>query len=128
MVTPTGIRVTIGIFILSLIAGVLSKQYGMALTSGLRMLENMESLLNSEPGQNLMSDMKIENAQLSNEIAEPFWWPLSAKLRKAMVNGKDDPLASDKQFISIFSKQLYTNFFHIFLGAAGLASVAFFLQ
>ncbi len=128
IVSPTGLQVALTLFVLSLIAGVVSKQCGMALSYGLKMINDLESLLNSESGQNLMDQMKVEPKQLTEELAEPFWWPLSTLMRKAGIKGTVDYLSSDKRLIKLFSIQLYTNFTHIFLGAFALLSLAVFLK
>ncbi len=128
IISSSGIKVTLTIFIMSLIFGIISKQYGMIITSGIRMLKDLEQSLHSESGQNLIGQLTIEGNQFTDEIAEPFWWPLSIILRRAARKGADDNLTAIKQLVTIFSKQLYSNYIHLFLAALGLLSLVFFLK
>jgi len=90
IVSAAGLRSAVILFTLSLLAGVISKQLGMAVTNGLKTLNNVENLLNSEQGKRLMSEMKIEPRQLVLEMAEPFLWPLSTLSRRSGRRGLSD--------------------------------------
>lgn len=118
IVSLNGIRWSLLLFALSILAGAISKQYGMAVQSGINTMHQLESLLNTEAGQQVIDDMQIEPEQLISEIADPFLWPLKRVMRRAGERGLNDYLSGDKRMIRMFCVQLYLNALH------GLAAIA----
>jgi hypothetical protein len=108
----------------SLVIGALSKQIGMAITKGLVILEKMENVLSSEQGQTLMTNMTATPSQLVEEMAAPFFWPLSTLMHKSGMKGLSDYLFSDKRFVKLFCVQMLLVNLHGLLAAAGLVVVA----
>ena len=119
----TSLRYSIILFVISLLFGIVSKMLGMALQSGIRLLNDMENQLNSEAGKGVMDSMDIEPKQLIDDLSEPYWWPLSTLIRKSGEDGIKDYLSSDKRFVKIFCLQLYTNLAHILLAALAIIVV-----
>ena len=128
LVTPDGLRWCLWLFTGSLVAGALSKQLGMAVVSGVEMLQKFEGLLQSPQGQELMNAIEAPASQLVNEMAQPFWWPLSALMRKGGELGMRDYLSSDKRMVRLFCWQLLFVYAHGGLAAAGLLAVATHVQ
>ncbi len=124
LVSPFGLRWFLILFTASLVFGAISKQIGMALTKGLEMVENLETILSSEQGQTLMGQMSISPKALIKEIAEPFFWPLSAYMRKSGVEGLQDYLSTDKRFVKMFCIQLIFVYLHGIMAAVGLLTMA----
>ncbi len=124
IISLSGIRWALILFATSLLSGVISKQIGMAVKNGVSSLDKMEALLNSEEGQNLMGNMKIDPKQLVKEIAIPFLWPLSKAIHKGGQKGLTDNLAADKRFVKLFCFQLFFNWIHAVLAALGLIVLA----
>ncbi len=96
----------------------------MALTKGLEMVEKLESMMFSEHGQSLMSQMATSSKVLMEEIAKPFFWPISAYMRRAGIKGTTDYLHGDKNFVRLFCIQLIFVYLHGLLAAGGLVVVA----
>jgi hypothetical protein len=96
----------------------------MSVASGLESIKQIEAVLLSEAGQRLMDDMTIEPEKLSEEIADPYLWPMSWLMRYSSRNGQSDPLIADKRLVKIFCLQLFFNFWHFFLAIAALIAVA----
>ncbi len=124
LVSRQGLRWSLILFTGSLVVGALSKQLGMAIAKGLAMLEKIESILSSEQGQLLMTNMSTSPTQLVEEMAEPFFWPLSTLMRRSGMKGLSDYLFSDKRLIKLFCVQLLLVNLHGLLAAAGLLVVA----
>ncbi|MEW6764514.1 MAG: hypothetical protein AB1344_01845 [Pseudomonadota bacterium] len=114
------IKISVVLFTLSLLFGALSKQVGMAVIAGVNTLKQTEALINSEAGQQLMGQMTIEPKQLVQELAEPFFWPLSTFVRKGGESGLVDYVAGDKRFVKMFCFQIIFNALHVLLAVAAL--------
>ncbi|WP_339672026.1 hypothetical protein [Dasania marina] len=123
IVSLSSLKLSVMLFVVSLLFGVVSKMLGMALQSGIRLLNDMESQLHSEAGKSIMDSMDIESKQLINDLASPYWWPLSTLMRKSGETGIKDYLSSDKRFVKLFCLQLYTNLFHIVFAALAIIAV-----
>jgi hypothetical protein len=117
------LKYSIILFVISLLFGIVSKMLGMALQSGIRLLNDMENQLNSEAGKGVMDSMDIEPKQLIDDLSEPYWWPLSTLMKKSGEAGIKDYLSSDKRFVKMFCLQLYTNLAHILLAALAIIVV-----
>jgi hypothetical protein len=128
IVSIEGIRLSLVLFTLSLLTGVISKQLGMAVGNGIIMIEKLENLLQSEAGQKLMSGMTTPIDQLTKELSGAFIWPMSWIARRGGKLGARDYLSTDKKFIRIFCWQLYFNVLHGLLGAVALLVIAISLQ
>jgi len=115
-----GIKISVVLFTLSLLFGALSKQVGMAVVAVVNTVKQTEALLDSEVGQQLMGQMKIEPKQLVQELAEPFLWPLSTFVRKGGERGLVDYLAGYKRLVKMFCFQIVFNGLHVLLTVAAL--------
>lgn len=124
LVSRQGLRWSLILFTLSLISGALSKHIGMAIAKGLATLEKMEDILLSDQGQTLIGQMSTPTQQLIEELAAPFFWPLSTLMRRAGMRGLTDYLSADKRFIALFCIQLLLVYMHSLFAAAGLVVVA----
>ncbi len=120
IVSLTGIKSAIVLFTLSLLAAVVSKQIGIAVTSGLETTNKTEDLLNSPEGQQLMGSMTISPRQLVTELAEPFLWPISVITRWSGERGLSDYTSGDKRLVRLFCIQLYLSFTHGILALSAL--------
>lgn len=109
---------------LSLLAGVVSKQLGMAVSNGIKTMNELEGVLNSDNGRQLMDNMTIEPRQLMHEVSAPFFWPLSAIMRRSAEKGITDYLSADKTFVRLFCIQLCVNAIHGLLAVAVLITIA----
>ena len=123
IVSLPSLKYSVILFVMSLLFGIISKMLGMALQSGVRLLNDMEAQLNSEAGKSVMDSMDLEPKQLVIDLAEPYWWPLSTLMRRSGEAGIKDYLASDKRFVKMFCLQLYTNLAHILLAAFAIVAV-----
>ena len=124
LVSRQGLRWGLILFTGSIVIGAVSKQIGMAIGKGLVMLEKIENILSSEQGQALMANMTTTPPQLVEKMAEPYFWPLSALMRKSGIKGLSDYLFSDKRFVKLFCVQMLLVNLHGLLAAAGLVVVA----
>jgi len=124
LVRPEGLRWSLILFTGSLVVGAFSKQIGMAIVKGLAMVKKVEGMLSTEQGQALMSQMSTPLPQLMEEIAHPFYWPLSAMMRRSGKEGLKDDLPADKRFIRLFCAQLIFLYLHGLCAAAGFIVIA----
>ena len=124
LVARSGLRWALLFFTASLVSGAISKQFGVAITKGLAMIEKLESLLSSQQGQNLVSQMTVPPRQLIAEIAAPFWWPLSVLMFKGGLKGLTDYLSTDKRFIKLFQIHLIFVYLHAIFAIAGFVVIA----
>ena len=124
LVSPRGLRWSLILFTASLVVGAVSTHCGMAITKNITTAEKLEGLLMSEEGRNFLSQLSTPIPQLMDEIAEPFWWPLSATVKKAGRRGLGDYLASNKSFIKIFCIQLLLVYLHWLFTVFGLVIIA----
>jgi hypothetical protein len=123
IVTAGGVRISMILFAASILTGAISKITGMALQSGLGTITEMEKLLSSAAGTELMDAMTLEPRQLARELGEPFVWPLSRLMKRAGARGVTDYLSSDKRFVKLFCWQIYFNVFHALLAVAAIATL-----
>jgi hypothetical protein len=124
LVSREGLRWSLICFTASLVLGALSKQLGIAIVNGVAMIEKLEGRLSSEQLKAVINQMSTPLPQLMDEIAEPFWWPLSTILRKAGRKGMTDYLSSDKRFIPLFCLQMLLVNLHGLFAAIGLVVIA----
>ena len=89
------------------------------------MMEKLEGVLHSDQGKRLMGQMSIPPKELIKEIARPFFWPLSAYIKKGGFKGIEDYLHSDKIFVKMFCVQLIFIYLHWLTAAVGLFIIAF---
>ena len=127
IVAACGIRWSLVLFSMSLLAAAISKQIGMAVQSGISTIVQLENLLNSDEGRALLDAMTVEPRQLVKEMAQPFIWPLSGVMRRAGERGLKDYVSGDKRMIRMFCWQLYFNFIHGLLTVAALVVLALFI-
>ena len=118
-----GIKTSIVLFTLSLLSGAMSKQLGMAVVAGVNTLKQMDSLLASEDGQQLMDRMTIKPTDLIRELSEPFLWPMSAVVKKSGNRGATDYVAADKTFVKMFCIQIALNMLHGLFALAALLAI-----
>ena len=123
-VSRAGLRWALILFTASLVAGALSKQIAAAVTKGLAMIEKLEALLSSEQGQALMDRMSTPPRQLIEEIAAPFWWPLSKLMRDGGLKGLADYLSADKHFITLFQVHMVFVYLHGLFALAAFIVIA----
>lgn len=123
IVSLSSLKYSVILFVISLLFGIISKMIGMSLQSGIRLLNDMDNKLNSEAGKSLMDSMSVEPKQLVNDLASPYWWPLSTLMRKSGEAGSEDYLYSEKRFVKMFCLQLYTNLAHILLALLAIVAV-----
>ena len=124
IVTTFGIRWSLILFASSLLAAAISKQVGMAVQAGQRTIREIESLLNSKPGKQLIAGMTVELRQTMKEIAVAFLWPLSRLVGRSAEIETVDYLSGDKRMVRLFCWQVYLNILHSVLAAAGLIVLA----
>jgi hypothetical protein len=127
IVSLSGLRAAIILFVVSLIFGAISKQAGMALASGLQTISEVEGRLYSDAGRALIVKMAIPPQQLGSEFAEPFIWPLSALIRKRCEQSVTDYLRADKTLVRVFCFQLCMNWLHSLFAVIALLVLAFSL-
>jgi len=124
IVSLEALKSSIILFTLSLLAGVVSKQLGMSVSNGIKTMNDLEDVLNSDNGRQLINNMTIDLRQLMQEVSAPFFWPLSAIMRRSGENGITDYLSADKMLVRLFCIQFYVNAFHGLFAAAALITIA----
>jgi len=123
IVSPEGVKAAILLFTGSLISGAMSKQFGMAVASGVSTLRKTEELLNTQAGQQLMDNMTTSPRDLVKEMSEPWLWPLSTAMRRSGIAGLTDYVSADKRLVKLFCMQLYFNVAHGLLAVVALITM-----
>lgn len=124
IISHCGLKAGIVLLTVSLLAGVISKQIGMAVANGLETVNRLEALLHSQGGKRLMAGMSSEPRQLMRELSEPFLWPISILVRQGGELGVTDYTATEKRLIRQFCVQLYFYVIHALLAVAALMTLA----
>ncbi len=124
LVSAEGLRWSLIFFTTSLVAGAISKQFGMAVTKGVSIAKDLEALLASKDGRALMDNMTIPPDQLFHEIAQPFWWPLSWMMNRGYKRSKTDGLDGDKTHVRLFCAQLSLLYLHGIFAGIGFFVIA----
>ncbi len=124
IIDSSALKTSLIVLVFSLLFGVATRLYSVALTTGLRLILEMENRLNTPEGLQVLDGIESDMEGLASGLAQPFLWPLSYWLRKAMLSGANDNLKADKNLVRMFCIQLYCNLIHIFLAAVALTSLA----
>ena len=125
IVSPTSLRNSIILFTLSILAAVVSKQLGIGIANGLKTMSELDGVLSSREGQQLIYSLEKDGRQLVLELAQPFWWPFSALFRRSGEKGLSDYLAGEKSLVRMLNFQIYLNGLHGILASAALLILAF---
>ena len=127
-VSASGLRWGLILFAFALLFGVISRQAGLSVMNGLEMMAKIETLLQSSDGQHILGSMKAEPRRSIEELAKPFWWPISRYLHNCGVKGITDYLSSEKRLIGVFCFQVYTAVLHALCAAAAIIVIAFSIK
>lgn len=128
MVTTRGIAIVLLMLAISLLTGAVSKQIGLVLPSAVTTSEQVENDLATDAGQRLMDAMNLESAKLSEQLAEPFLWPVNRFVRAGGDAGGRDFHANDRRFVRVFCLQLWFFWAHALLAIVTLPVVALSLK
>jgi hypothetical protein len=109
---------------LSILAGILAKQFGIAIRSGLQNMDAMYQQFFSEEGIETLRSCKMPPAQMLEAMLTPLPWPVLVFAKAHAVLSATDFLAGEKLFLRIWCYQFYGSIAQSALGVAGLMSLA----
>lgn len=112
-------------FTVSILAGALTKQLGIALTAGLRILDDFYAEAESEEFCQMIAAIQVNPKQVHSLLARPFWPVIRSYVRRCAEAGSKDWLRSEKRFVGLFCFQLTTAFIQLCGAAAGIGFLAF---
>jgi hypothetical protein len=124
VVSSSGLRWGLILLSVSLLFGVVSKLVGMAIANGLDTVTKVETLLYSPDGKQVIAAMAAHPKQLIEDLAAPFWWPMSRYIRKAGLMGLTDYLSTEKRLIRMFCFQICANVLHAICAAGAIITIA----
>lgn len=113
------------LLVISLLAGVIARQLGLAICAGLALTEEMYEELESPEGMAALQGMIASPQEFKDQLSSAFLPPLRGMMKRAFERGGKDPLSSEKRFAILFSVQLYSLWAQGLLGAAGLLVLGF---
>lgn len=119
------LRWGIALLVISLLAGVIARQFGLAICAGLALTEEMYEELESPDGVAALQEMIVTPKEFNNQLSSAFLPPLRGMMNRSFERGGKDPLAGEKRWAMLFSIQLYFFWIQAGLGTAGLLVLGF---
>ena len=110
--------------VISLLLGVISKQVGAALLSGLSVLDELYNKIESPEWQAVLQECSDSTEEFGLKLISPFSFPISFIMHRAFKNGSKDKLAAEKRLIKLFCILIYLSWGQSILGALGLLTFA----
>lgn len=123
-ITPTisgfGLNWGLTLLTISMVAGVIAKQLGIAIRKGVALVEAMYAELQTPQGATILQNAQMNSETLAKAVSAPFLWPFNRMMEKGALIGATDPISGEKRFIKLFSVQLYASYLQGGLAAVGL--------
>ena len=116
------------LLVISLLAGVIARQLGLAICAGLALTEEMYDELESPEGVAALQGMIASPEEFKNQLSSAFLPPLRGMMKRSFERGLKDPLSGEKRLTMLFSIQLYSLWAQGAIGAAGLLVLGFGIQ
>ncbi|MGZ4976638.1 MAG: hypothetical protein ACXV8O_05740 [Methylobacter sp.] len=115
----------IALLVSSLLAGVITKQLGLAICAGLALNEQILEELDSPEGLVAIKGMIDSPEEFKQELLSAFLPPLRGIMKRSFDRGSKDPLSGEKKLTFFLSIQLYSFWTQCILGTAGLLVLGF---
>ena len=115
----------LALLVLSLLAGVITKQLGLAVCAGLALIEEMYEELESPDGVAALRSMSASPDAFQQELSSAFLPPLGIMMKRSFDRGGRDALSGEKRLATLFCIQLYVLWLQGILGAIGLLVLGF---
>ena len=110
--------------VISILAGVLVKQFGFLIASGVSTMDTMYSEFETPAGQEMLQNLKLKPEEINEGMISAFLWPISFFVKRACTKGAIDFLASDKKLIKLLCVQMYLMWAQGLFGTFGLIFLA----
>jgi hypothetical protein len=125
IISETGLRWGIVFLALSMLAGVVAKQFGIAIRKGIALLEALYAELSKPEAREAMANMTWTTEELQKKMAEPFLWPVKGMMIRAARRGATDSLSGEKRFIQLLCIQVFASAFQSASATVGILVLAF---
>lgn len=125
VLSSTSLRWGLAFLVISMLCGIVARQMGVAMASGLQLVERLEDELTSPEGELIIDSIKSHPQELKSEMASAFLPPLRGMMERSFERGGQDPLAGDKRLIKIVCIQVYVFWAQGITGAIGLLTLGF---
>lgn len=120
ILSAANLRWGITILVASLFCGVIVRQYGVFITAGIALTEELYDELYSSDGKRALQKMTASPDYIKTEISSAFYPPFSRTFIKNFDKGASDPLSGDKTLGKRFSIQIVFFWLQCVFGATGL--------
>jgi hypothetical protein len=120
-----GLSWGLALLTISIVAGVIAKQLGIAIRNAVALTEALYTELQTQEGAATLQTAGTDSETLAIELAKPFIWPFKSMMENATLMGAKDPLSGEKRLIKYFCIQLYASYLQGGLAALGLLFLAF---
>ena len=67
------LRIAIILFTMSLLSGVLSKMFGVAVSNGLKTTDKIDNFFKSDEGKSLLQNITFDFIRMEQELSSPFY-------------------------------------------------------
>ena len=125
VISEFGLRWGLALLTISMVAGVIAKQFGIAIRKGVALVEAIYAEIQTQAGAAAFQKAQMDSDTLAKELAAPFLWPFKRMMEKGTRMGAKDPLWGEKRQIKLFCIQLYASYIQGGLAAIGLLFLAF---
>jgi len=125
VLSKMNLRYGIAFLVISLLAGVIARQIGLAISAGIELTDEMYDELERPEGIAALQELIKSPEEFKNQISSAFLPPLRGMMKRSFERGLNDPLSGEKRLTMLFSIQLYTLWAQGALGAIGLLVLGF---
>lgn len=109
----------------SMLIGVIVKQCGIGIASGVSTMDAMYSEMENPAGQEMLKNLTLNPEDLKEAMSSAFLWPISIIVKNACAKNTTDLLASEKRLIKVLCMQIYLIWTQGLFGTVGLLILAF---
>ena len=128
IISSGALRWGIVLLTISMLAGVIAKQFGIAIRNAMALTVALYAELLSPDGQAIVESISANPSKIVQKMSEPFLWPLKGIMLKAAQAGSDDYLHTEKRCIRMLCWQMYSSAIQGVTAAIGILFLSFGIQ
>lgn len=92
VISEFGLRWGLALLTISMVAGVIVKQFGIMIRKGVALVEAIYAEFQTPAGAEAFQKTQMNSDTLAKELAAPFFWPFKRMMEKSAHMGAKDPL------------------------------------
>ncbi|MGP8197877.1 MAG: hypothetical protein ACLQU4_00055 [Limisphaerales bacterium] len=128
IICPLSLKWGIVFLAISILCGVIAKHVAMSVQTMIILTEDIYKEFNSEQGQLILSNLKMQLNDLAGALSKPFLWPFRSYIQRSFYAGAKDWLSAEKKAVKWLCFYIYFSVAQWLLGVAGLFCFAFGIQ